>query len=203
MTAVPDSELARKAEQLLRAASTPALANHCLRSFHWATALAALDRVDFDAELLFVAAALHDLGLVDQFDTGESFERDSAIACETFASQNGWPPRRSATAGEAIILHMASQISREDGAAAYLLWHATGLDVVGSRIGELPPALIRHVVSEYPRLDFASHFGSLFADQAKRKPASSTARAVGAGLLDRLQHCPLNHIGVPGSSHEH
>jgi hypothetical protein len=55
---VPDSLLARRAEELVREVSPPFLANHCRRCFEWSTALAQRDGVRFDAELLYVGAAL-------------------------------------------------------------------------------------------------------------------------------------------------
>lgn len=192
MKSVPDSEIARRAEHLLRSTSEPFIVNHCLRSYLWAAALAEVEKVDFDAELLFVSAALHDLGLVQQFDTGEPFEYDSASALHEFAQVHGWPARRSAVAEQAVVLHVAPEVSLDHGAEAYLLWHATAVDVTGSRLDELPSTTITHVLSRYPRLDFSSRFGELLSNQARHKPQSSAAHRVEGGLLERMAACALD-----------
>ena len=159
--------------------------------------MAELEKVDFDAELLFVSAALHDLGLLTQFDTGGPFERDSARAAHEFAHRHGWPARKSDVAEQAIMLHVAPDVTPDHGSEAYLLWHATAVDVTGSRLDELPASIITQVLSNYPRLDFATHFGDLLADQARQKPDSRAAQRVAGGLLQRLKACGLDQLS-PG-----
>src|SRR5438094_5290543 len=127
----PDSRLARRAEELVTDVSPAFLTNHSFRSHFFAVALAERDRVRFDAELLYVAALLHDLGLVARFDTGRCFEEDGADAAAALAAGVGWPPERSEALAEAIRLHLAVAVELEDGPEAFLLWHSTGLDVVG------------------------------------------------------------------------
>lgn len=192
MKPIPDSEIARHADRLLRGTSEPFLVNHCLRSYLWGVALAEVEGVAFDAELLFVSAALHDLGLVPQFDTGAPFEYDSSTAAHEFAQMHGWPTRKSAVAEEAIVLHVAPDVTLDHGAEAHLLWHATAVDVTGSRLDELPATTITQVLSNYPRLDFTAGFGKLFASQARQKPTSRAAQLVVAGLLERLDACVLS-----------
>jgi hypothetical protein len=170
MKPIPDSEIARHADRLLRGTCAPFLVNHCLRSYLWGAALAEVEKLAFDAELLFVSAALHDLGLVPQFDTGAPFEHDSATAAHEFAHVHGWPARRSAVAEQAIVLHVAPNVTLDHGAEAYLLWHATAVDVTGSRLDELPATIITQVLSSYPRLDFTAGFGKAFASQARQSP---------------------------------
>jgi HD superfamily phosphodiesterase len=121
----PDSRLAREATDLVQSCSPDFLVNHCFRSHAWAVALAERDGVRFDAELLYVAAVLHDLGLIAQFDTGRCFEADSAAAAVELATEHGWPEARQEVLAEAIRLHVAIEIALEDGPEAYLLWHAT------------------------------------------------------------------------------
>lgn len=198
MEPIPDSEIARQAEKLLRGTSEPFLVNHCLRSYLWGAALAEVEKVDFDAELLFVSAALHDLGLVPQFDTGAPFEHDSATVAHEFAHVHGWAARKSAVAEQAIVLHVAPDVTLDHGAEAYLLWHATAVDVTGSRLDELPATIVTQVLSNHPRLDFAAHFGELLANQARQKPQSRAAQRVEGGLLERLEVCALDQPS-PGS----
>jgi hypothetical protein len=163
----------------------------------WGAALADDEGVTFDPELLFVSAALHDLGLLPQFDTGAAFEVDSATEARKFVSDRGLAAGKALKVAEAIVLHMAPDVTLDHGHEAYLLWHATSIDVTGAGLERLSATTISQVMTAYPRLDFVKVFGHAFADHAGRKPSSSAAHAVRHGLLDRLAACPLNERQEP------
>jgi hypothetical protein len=169
----------------------PFLANHSFRSHFFAVALADRDGVRFDEELLYVAALLHDIGLVEEFDSGRCFEEDGADAAAGLAEQEGWEAERRERLAEAIRLHVATEIALDDGPEAYLLWHSTGLDVEGHRHGELTAAEVGTVLDAYPRLDFKEGFLELIEDQARRKPACWAAEAMGCGLAARIEAAPF------------
>jgi hypothetical protein len=61
---------------------TTVLAAHCYRTYLFGAALGTRDGLDWDAELLFVAAMLHDLGLTDFIGDDGPFERRGAAAAE-------------------------------------------------------------------------------------------------------------------------
>jgi hypothetical protein len=187
----PDSRLAREAEELIRAVAPPFLTNHSFRSHFFAVALAKRDKVAFDTELLYVAALLHDIGLVEEFDRGNCFEEDSAESAAHLAAQGEWDAERAERLAEAIRLHVATEIDLANGAEAYLLWHSTGLDVGGHRHAELSPVMVEAVLGAYPRLDFKEGFTALVADQAGRKPACWAARAMDSGLAQRVAAAPF------------
>ena len=44
---------------------SPALLNHCIRSYLWGAMYGAAHGIAFDAELYYVSALLHDIGLTD------------------------------------------------------------------------------------------------------------------------------------------
>jgi HD domain len=188
---IPDSSLAREADELVQAVSPPFLTNHCYRSHSWSLALAERDGVRFDPELLYVAALLHDLGLIARYDTGRCFEEDGAVAAAELATAHGWPHERREALAAAIRLHVAVDIALEDGPEAYLLWHATGLDVTGHRHRDLDGGRIAAVLSTYPRLDFAGGFTDLLGDQAARKPGCWAARAIQGGIAERIVAAPF------------
>jgi hypothetical protein len=187
----PDSSLAQQAEDLLRSVAPPFLANHSFRSHFFAVALADRDRVRFDEELLYVAALLHDIGLVEEFDTGRCFEEDSADAAARLAEREEWAAERRECLAEAIRLHVTTDIALDDGPEAYLLWHSTGLDVGGHRFGELTAGEVRGVLDAYPRLDFKEGFAGLVEDQAARKRGCWADQAVQAGLRARIDAAPF------------
>jgi hypothetical protein len=85
----------------------------------------------------------------------------------------------------------AVTIELEDGPEAYLLWHSTGLDVAGRRLGELSDETVHAVLASYPRLDFKSGFTDLVADQAERKPGCWAAVAMQRGLGKFIAAAPF------------
>lgn len=65
---LPDTSAAHAALGVAAAYCSPALLNHCLRSYVWAASYGTARGIGFDAELLYVSAMLHDIGLVKKFD---------------------------------------------------------------------------------------------------------------------------------------
>src|SRR5256885_10913486 len=88
---VPDSALAREARELVTDVAAPFLVNHSVRSYAWAVELAKHDRLQFDPEILYVSALLHDIGLVPAYDLGGCFEVDGAIAAQQLVAETGEP----------------------------------------------------------------------------------------------------------------
>jgi HD domain-containing protein len=60
---IPDSLLAKEATDILREHSTDLLFNHSIRVYLFAAEQGRQGKLRFDPELLYVAAAFHDLGL--------------------------------------------------------------------------------------------------------------------------------------------
>jgi HD domain-containing protein len=60
---IPDSELAKKATELVTEVSPAFLVNHSFRTYLFGAALGLRDRMSFDIEVLYLAAIMHDLGL--------------------------------------------------------------------------------------------------------------------------------------------
>jgi hypothetical protein len=98
---------------------------------------------------------------------------------------------------EAIRLHVALEEELGDGPETYLLWHATGLDVVGHRYGDLDRRTIESVVTGYPRLEFNRGFTDLLLDQAGRKPNCWAANAIESGIAERIQTTPFDSGAQP------
>src|SRR2546428_5954807 len=86
---VPDSELPRRARELITDAAPPFLVNHSVRVYAWAVELARHDRLQFDPEILYVSAMLHDIGLVPAYDLGGCHEVDGATAADGLVSDAG------------------------------------------------------------------------------------------------------------------
>src|SRR4026209_1973058 len=78
----PDSPLARDAEVAARDLLTPVLLNHSRRAYAWGAAIAALHRITYDRELLYVAAMYHDTGLPSPVSYVDFTVRSAELARE-------------------------------------------------------------------------------------------------------------------------
>jgi hypothetical protein len=190
---VPDTAVAGRAYEVADSFCSPALRNHCLRSYLWATALATLEGTTVDAELLYVAAMLHDLGLVPTFDhPSTSFEHVGGTLAMIFAAGAGWREDRRIRLDEVIVRHMGWGGVPADDPEGHLLERATTIDVSGGGVDLMPVALRTEVLTRWPRLSFAAEFAELFRAQVPRGPELSAGRAVARGALERMAANPLD-----------
>src|ERR1700723_3012724 len=86
---VPDTALVRDAMDLSRSLLEPFLFNHVMRSWLFGIVLAESAAIVPDAELLAVAAILHDLGLTERYNGENRFEGDGANAAPQFFKKTG------------------------------------------------------------------------------------------------------------------
>src|SRR4051794_31647405 len=104
--AIPDSLLAKEATDILREHSTELLFNHSARVYLFAAEQGRVQKLHFDAELLYIAAAFHDLGLIKRFSSeNERFEVDGANAARQFLTAHNIPEEQVQTVWQAIALH--------------------------------------------------------------------------------------------------
>lgn len=172
---------------------SPALLNHCVRSYRWGAMYGAAHGIAFDDELLYVSAMLHDIALTDAFDSYRlPFEEAGGDLAWVFAVAAGWPADRAARVTEIIVLHMRDDVSSTADPESHLLQVATSWDVVGRRPEEFPVAARTEVLAAYPRLGFGSEFLACFEDQASRKPASAAAMSVTNNAAGRIAANPLD-----------
>jgi hypothetical protein len=79
----------------------PWLLNHCLRSYVWGAYRGAIQGASYDAELLYVASLLHDLGMTRSFDSHHiAFEKAGGDVVWVFLAGAGWPVARRDRARE-------------------------------------------------------------------------------------------------------
>ena len=188
---VPDSSLARRARELIADVAAPFLVNHSIRSYAWAVELARHDELQFDPEILYVSAMLHDIGLVPAYDIGGGYEVDGAVAAEELARATGAPPNRARAIYDVIALHNDEAMAPGAASEVVLLWDSTGVDVSGDRLLDVRPAIIPGVLAAYPRLDFKREFAAKVADQASRKPTTKAADMINDGMLEAIAQAPF------------
>jgi len=189
---VPDSALARRARELIADVAAPFLVNHSVRVYAWAVELAGHDRLQFDAEILYVSAMLHDIGLVPAHDLGGCYEVDGAIAAERLVDEAGEPEARAQAIHDVIGLHNDETLPPDPASEVVLLWDAAGTDVTGHRFADVRPAIIPGLLAAYPRLDFKRQFSALVVDQASRKPTCPAAAMIASGILDEIAQAPFD-----------
>jgi HD domain-containing protein len=160
---VPDTQLTREATGLLHEFSTPLLINHSHRVFFWANELGRQTGEPFDAELLFVCAAFHDLGLLKKFSSADDrFEVDSANAVRQFLEHHDVPAARIQVAWDAISLHTTPGIAAYKPLEVELLYNGVGLDVLGIGYEQLPKDLRKKIIDQYPRINFKQDIAKAF-----------------------------------------
>ena len=165
----PDSSLARDAEVAAQDLLTPTLLNHSRRAYAWGAAIAAVHGIAFDRELLYLAAMFHDTGLPSPVPHVDFTVRSAALARE-FADGHQLAVDDREVVANAIAMHHTPGVGVEAGAEAYLLSAGAGVDVFGHRSNEVPDAVRKSVVREYPRLGFKREFSRLVRTEAKQVP---------------------------------
>lgn len=173
----PPTPTAALAREVAREWESDALFNHSVRAWVWARTLGDSLGLDYDAELLYVASLLHDLGVAEHFDAHAiPFEVAGGAAGWTFAAGAGWDAARRVRVAEVIERHMWAEVDPAFDPEGHLLEVATSLDVAGAGMDQWDPALLLAVSEAVPRLDFAESFGAAIHDQAVRKPQSNAVR---------------------------
>jgi hypothetical protein len=171
---------------------SPALLNHCVRSYLWGAMYGTAHGIAFDDELYYVAALLHDIRLTETFDSHRlPFEEAGGRPAWVFGVAAGWPAKRAARVSEIIVLHMRDDVAPADDPESHLLQVATTWEAAGRRPEEFPPDARAEILARYPRLGFGAEFLACLEDQARRKPGSAAAASVGKDAAGRIAANPL------------
>jgi hypothetical protein len=196
---LPDTGLAKEAEERVRELSQPALYGHCLRTWAFAALFARRDRVDHDEELLYLACVLHDLGLTDAHDgrdpTAACFAVEGARAAHAMLCAHGVPEDRACSVAEAISLHLNIDVPERYGPEAVLLSKGVTLDVVGRRLERLPAAVVSEVAARWPREGSGDLLLADTRRQAKLRPQSRAALLHRLGFSGLISANPLDRPG--------
>jgi HD domain-containing protein len=183
---IPDSLLAKEATEILREHSTDLLFNHSMRVYLFAAEQGCQQKLRFDPELLYVAAAFHDLGLTGKFSSAnERFEVDGANAARQFLTAHHVPEEQVQTVWEAIALHTTPGITQYLRPEIALLYSGVGLDVLGRGFDQFPSELREEIVARYPRIRFKERFLQEYFEGFAHKPAT-TIGTVNAGVCERF-----------------
>jgi hypothetical protein len=170
----PRSELALAAAGFAQQNCPDFLFNHCMRTFIFGALLVQRQRLSFNRDTAFVASALHDLGLLQPFESPlGSFEIDGADAAERFMLTRHQSAAESDQVWHAVEMHDGKwALTARQGPEAMLVSLGAGADVYGVDPGELETRQIAEVLAAFPRLQFKQRFTSLLVAHCERKPNS-------------------------------
>ena len=183
---IPDSLLAKEATEILREHSSDLLFDHSMRVYLFAAEQGHQQKLRFDPELLYIAAAFHDLGLTKKFSSAnEPFEVDGAKAARQFLTAHHVPEEQVQTVWEAIALHTTPGITQYLRPEIALLYSSVGLDVLGRGLDQFPSELREEIVARYPRKRFKERFLPEYFEGFAHKPAT-TIGTVNAGVCERF-----------------
>jgi len=192
----PDSALALDAEELVRELSPAPLYGHCLRTWAFSALFALRDRVAHDAELLYVACLLHDLGITERHwlndSTAQCFAVEGARAAHAFVCGHGEPEARARTVAEAISVHMNINVGSDLDPVAQLLGRGVALDAVGRRAGSFDRATLAAVNERWPRDGSGATLSALTLRQAQARPHSRAALMHRLGFARLIAANPLD-----------
>ena len=189
---LPTGDVAMRAASLNLSASPGFLANHSFRAYAWGAWFGRREAIEFDAETLWVASVLHDIGLTEIARASACFEVDGAEAAATFLRRHEAPEETIEIVRRAIVLHMQPTVSPDEGPIAFLLDAGVSCDVSGRRYEELEAGFRDAVLERFPRLDFKRKFTALIAAEAERKPDCLAATYMTEyGLPQRIVAAPF------------
>ena len=151
------------------------LLTHSVRAYCWGATIAAGEGWTFDAQVLWTASLLHDLGLTRIPRNTMCFEVEGAEIARRFLRRQGMPPDDAERVAIAIILHMQPSVTPGDGIESVLLDRATSLDVRGDGYA-LVDTVRAGVMRDFPRRSFDRRFLDAMTREAAIRPDCQSAR---------------------------
>jgi hypothetical protein len=167
--AIPETALARAARKIAEDTLPPTLLHHSYRTYRFGRALAEVEEIQVDTELLFAAALLHDTGLVNPPDRAD-FTLSSMRLAREVADQVGLPTAGTEVMQTAITMHYTPGVTIAAGPEAYLLAAGAAVDVAGIRSWDLPAQILNDTVRDHPRVGFKEAFADAFRAESLRVP---------------------------------
>jgi hypothetical protein len=184
---VPNSKLAREATELVRDTEPSLLFNHSTRVYHFASLAGKRRKVQFNPELLYIAAMFHDMGLTPRYSSkSDRFEVDGANAAREFLRRHNIPQLELDTVWTAIALHTTPGIPQYMHPVIALLTTGVEMDVLGIAYSEFSDADREAIVAAHPRTEhFKEDIIQAFYDGIKHKPETTFGNVKADVLADK------------------
>jgi hypothetical protein len=170
---VPDTALVRDAIDLSRSLLEPFLFNHVMRSWLFGILLSEAAEVTPDAELLALAAILHDLGLTERYTAENRFEVDGANAAREFMKDRGISAQQTQVVWDAIALHTTPTLALHKEPEVVMTHSGIAVDVLGAGLDRIPQEKQRAILTAFPRLAFKDEFKGCLCNVVRQKPMTA------------------------------
>lgn len=172
---VPDSAIARAATQLVRDTEDDLLFHHSRRVFFWGALTGERKSLKYDAELLYLGAMFHDMGLTRAYASPDlRFEVDGANAARDFMRSYGVAERDIEDVWAAIALHTTPGIPVHMRPTVALVTAGVEMDVLGIAYHDFTHEQRDHVCRCHPReANFKENIIAHFADGIAAKPLTT------------------------------
>lgn len=183
---IPDTRIVDEATELVRDAASELLFHHSRRVFYFGALQGRRKQIAYDAELLYVGAMFHDLGLTTKYgSTDKRFEIDGADEARKFLSRHGVPEDSIRVVWEAIALHTTPEIPHHMGPEIALVTAGVELDVLGIGFHDISDDERAAVVAEHPRPDFKNQILHAFNNGISHRQHTAFGN-VKADVLERF-----------------
>ena len=195
---LPTGSLADASLAIARASVNRSILDHSIRSFLFARLLAeeegSLQDADYDENLLFAAAVMHDLGL-GEHATGEArFEVEGADMAAAVLRKHGINEADVDRVWEAIALHSSLGIAHRRGLLTYLTHKGVFIDA-GRITDAIADRLRQEVLSVYPRPAGDRSIADAIVAHAARSEAAAPPGSLAFELL--RQHREVENARRP------
>jgi len=183
---IPDSKLAREVTEIVRDTESKLLFDHSTRVYFWGALIGRRKGLRFDAELLYIGAMFHDIGLTEEYRISQlRFEVDGANAARDFLRARDIPEGDVKKVWEAIALHTTPGIPEHMDPEIALIQAGAGMDVAGRGYDDFTDAQRRAVTATYPRgQGFENGIVEAFYQGMRHRPDST----FGTMNADFLEH---------------
>lgn len=182
---VPDSVLAKEATELVRDTADELIFHHSRRVYLFGALQGNRRGLSYDAELLYVGAMFHDLGLTEKHRTStRRFEIDGAEDAKEFLLARGVTEDAARVVWEAIALHTTPEIPTYMAPEIALVTAGVELDVLGIGYDDITDEQRAAVVAAHPRPDFKRRILQAFNDGIAHRP-DTTFGNIKADVLAR------------------
>ncbi|MGH8782368.1 HD domain-containing protein [Paraburkholderia sp.] len=149
---IPDSAMAREATELVRDTETDLLFHHSRRVFLFGALTGERKRLKYDAELLYIGAMFHDMGLVEPYSSkDERFEVDGANAARDFLQRHGIGEAEIEQVWDSIALHTTPGIPKHKKPVVALVTAGVEMDVLGLAYHDFTDEQREQVTHAHPR----------------------------------------------------
>ncbi|MFI5588458.1 HD domain-containing protein [Amycolatopsis sp. NPDC051758] len=202
--ALPTGPLADKILSTVHSTESPSVAHHSIRSFLFARQLAehegCLDDPAYNAELLFAATVLHDLGVGTLAPGRTRFEVEGADLAAELLTGHGVAAADVDRVWEAIALHTSPGIAERRGLLAYLTREGVGIDF--GRNAHVVAGSHEDIHAAYPRLSMVSTLVDAIVEHAARAEAAAPRYSIAGELLRERRAAGVTELERAGSPWE-